>query len=266
MLEALNLDQFFQLIPNEETARLYIETKRWNNTPTCVECGGTNVAECKHHKPQPYRCRDCRKHFSVRGGIMLAGSRTGLQKWLQAIYILTVCRQGMTSDQLAFALDIDERTARTLVQLIHDCLLANQKYKHCSAPRRTRRHALIEPINAGFDEIVGMLVTMSWPPSAATPIDEVAQGQFERAKRVLRGVFRVLFAAQLRVWEETLPVLLWDEFRSLTQWRDNEQICPSWWDELVAELLYETLDGSLVRYLLAVKPTNTLPATTQNKR
>ncbi|MDR0781206.1 MAG: transposase [Pseudomonadales bacterium] len=247
-LDPLDLEHFFKLIPNEEAARLYFETKRWSGTPTCMTCGSTNVAECNNHRPLPYRCRDCRKHFSVRTGVAIGGSRTELQKWLQVVYLLTSLREGVASEQLAQAVGIDERTICTLAQCIHSFYLNGKNYEEL---RRTRRHGIIEPVAATFDEVVGRLVVERSP--ASPRIDEAADYEYERIKGILLAVFRSLLTVELRTWEEKLPDDLWQEFRSLTQWRDNLPNRPPWWNKLVAELLYESFDVGVARYLLAVK-------------
>ena len=41
-----------------------------------------------------YRCKSCRKHFSVRTSTVLAESRLPLLKWLLAIYMLSGARKG----------------------------------------------------------------------------------------------------------------------------------------------------------------------------
>jgi hypothetical protein len=54
----------------------------------------------------PYRCRDCREHFSVRTGTVLAESHLPLHKWLVAIYMFTTARKGIPSTQLARELNL----------------------------------------------------------------------------------------------------------------------------------------------------------------
>ena len=46
----------------------------------------------------PYRRRDCRKHFSVRTGTVLAESKLPVRKWLMATYLMTSARKGISSE------------------------------------------------------------------------------------------------------------------------------------------------------------------------
>ncbi len=119
-VETMSLYQFFQQFPNEEDARKFFETKRWNGAISCPYCGSDSVYECKDHKPMPYRCRNCRKHFSVRTGTVLEESRLPLQKWLMAIYMMTTARKGIPSTQMARELGITQKSAWFLAQRIRE--------------------------------------------------------------------------------------------------------------------------------------------------
>jgi transposase-like protein len=122
--ETVSLYQFFQRFPNEEAARLYFESNRWAGEMSCPHCGSVSVAEVKNHKPMPYRCRDCRQHFSVRTGTVLAESRLPLHKWLMAIYMMTTARKGIPSTQMARELGITQKSAWFLSQRIRETWLA----------------------------------------------------------------------------------------------------------------------------------------------
>ena len=124
--ETLSTFEFFNRFPDEESARLYFEKNRWNEEAYCGHCGSTNVNECKDHKPMAYRCRDCRKHFSVRTGTVLAESRLPLQKWLLAIFMLTSARKGIPSTQMARELGVTQKTAWFLAQRIRETWMSGQ--------------------------------------------------------------------------------------------------------------------------------------------
>ncbi len=118
--ETLSTFQFFAKFPDEDAARKFFEAKRWGDEPVCGHCGSVSVTECKDHKPMAYRCKDCRKHFSVRTGTVLAESRLPLLKWLLAIYMLTSARKGIPSTQMARELGVTQKTAWFLAQRIRE--------------------------------------------------------------------------------------------------------------------------------------------------
>jgi transposase-like protein len=123
--ETISLYQFFQRFPNEEAARAYFEQNRWAGEVACPHCGSLSVAPVKSMKPMPYRCRDCRQHFSVRTGTVLAESRLPLHKWLMAIYMMTTARKGIPSTQMARELGITQKSAWFLAQRIRETWMAN---------------------------------------------------------------------------------------------------------------------------------------------
>ena len=121
--ETVSLYQFFQRFPNEEAAREYFETNRWAGEVFCPHCGSLSVAPVKNQKPMPWRCRDCRQHFSVRTGTVLAESRLPLHKWLMAIYMMTTARKGIPSTQMARELGVTQKSAWFLAQRIRETWL-----------------------------------------------------------------------------------------------------------------------------------------------
>ena len=63
------------------------------------KCGSLNIQERKSRKPQPYRCRDCRKDFSVKTESLMHSSPLGCQTWVIAIYLLTTGIKGVSSPE-----------------------------------------------------------------------------------------------------------------------------------------------------------------------
>lgn len=124
--DTLSTFEFFKRFPDEEAARKFFENRRWGSEPVCGHCGSVNVTECKDHKPMAYRCKDCRAHFSVRTGTVLAESRLPLLKWLLAIFMLTSARKGIPSTQMARELGITQKSAWFLAQRIRETWLKTQ--------------------------------------------------------------------------------------------------------------------------------------------
>lgn len=111
--------KFFKQFPDEKAAREYFEKEVLGETGRyCPHCGSVRTVEVKNEKPQPYRCKDCRKHFSVRTKTVLAESNTPLHKWLLAIFLLSTNLKGVSNCKLARDLDVTQKTAWFLAHRI----------------------------------------------------------------------------------------------------------------------------------------------------
>ena len=124
-----SLYEFFSKFPNEESARKYFELKRWNGHVRCPHCGKHNITECKDQKPMPYRCKDCRKFFSVRFGTILEESKLPLHKWLMCMYLLATSRKGISSIQVSKELGITQKSAWFLCHRIREVWMKDKKEK-----------------------------------------------------------------------------------------------------------------------------------------
>ena len=119
-VKILSVYEFMGQYPTEQTARKYLENRRWANGRHCPHCGSVRTAAVKSEKPMPYRCQDCREHFSIRTGTILAESKVPLQKWLFAIYLMTTARKGISSVQLSKELGVTQKTAWFLEHRIRE--------------------------------------------------------------------------------------------------------------------------------------------------
>jgi hypothetical protein len=85
-------------------------------------------------------------------------------------------------------------------------------------------------------------------------IDEVTGYQYERAEDALQVKLRLFIAEELRAWEKTFPDELWEEFGRLTNWGGPLNSRPKYWGQLVIELIYDTLDADVAKYLRENRP------------
>lgn len=119
--------QFFNRFPDERSAREHVERLRWGDEPVCIHCGSVKVVRVKDEKPQPFRCKDCRKHLSVKTGTIFHGSNLGLRECLYAMYLMTVAKKGISSCQLARELGITQKSAWYLEQRIREAYESNSE-------------------------------------------------------------------------------------------------------------------------------------------
>jgi transposase-like protein len=99
MKSALNAPQ----LCSEQAAFAYVESRLWPDGPVCPHCGSVNEAtklKGKTTRPGLWKCRACRKPFTVRMGTVFESSHVPLHIWLQAIYLMCSSKKGIATRQL----------------------------------------------------------------------------------------------------------------------------------------------------------------------
>ena len=118
--EGLTLVELTRMFPDDAAAERWFVKTRWPDGVFCPCCGSLNVQERETRKPQPYRCRDCRKDFSAKLGTLMEGSKLGFQKWGMAIYLMMTGIKGTSSMKLHRDLGITQKTAWHLAHRIRE--------------------------------------------------------------------------------------------------------------------------------------------------
>ena len=101
--------QLFKMFPDQESARVYLEARRWPNGAICPVCakGERITARAGGY----YRCNACKEDFTVRTGTIFERSHVPLHKWLYAMYLLVTARKGISSMQLSKQIGITQKSA-----------------------------------------------------------------------------------------------------------------------------------------------------------
>ena len=118
--KGITLTERIRLFPDNDTAEAFFAAERWPDGVGCPRCGSLNVQSGAKHKTMPYRCRDCRKRFSVKTGTVMEGSNLGYQTWALAAYLLTTSFKGVSSMKLHRELGITQKSAWHLAHRLRE--------------------------------------------------------------------------------------------------------------------------------------------------
>lgn len=115
----LDLSKLAKYFSDEDAARELLEEMRWGKDgAVCPHCGGADPYKLtpKANSKKPgrkglYKCKACRKQFTVTVKTVFEDSRIPLSKWLLAIHLLGSSKKGMSAHQLHRNLGISYKAA-----------------------------------------------------------------------------------------------------------------------------------------------------------
>jgi transposase-like protein len=112
----LNLSKLAKHFSDEDAARALLEDLRWQGHPACPHCGGADPYRLtpkvgSSTRKGVWKCRACRKQFTVTVGTVFEDSHIPLSKWLLAIHLLCASKKGMSAHQFHRMLGITYKSA-----------------------------------------------------------------------------------------------------------------------------------------------------------
>jgi transposase-like protein len=110
---------------NEPAAYAFIEGHIWAQGRSCPHCGvvgESSAMKGKSTRIGVYKCYACRKPFTVKVGTIFEGSHVPLHKWLQAIFLLSSSKKGISSNQLHRTLEVTLKTAWFMSHRIREAM------------------------------------------------------------------------------------------------------------------------------------------------
>lgn len=110
--------ELFEMFPDQEAARVYLEGRLWPNGPKCPVCGlGERITA---RAGGYYRCNQCKEDFTVRTNTIFERSHVPLHKWIYAMYLLVTARKGISSMQLSKEIGITQKSAWFMLQRLRE--------------------------------------------------------------------------------------------------------------------------------------------------
>lgn len=119
-----NLHELLLKMPTEKDCRDYLIQQRWDGCPVCPYCGfdgKTYVIE----NGKRFKCgsKECGKKYSVTVGTIFESSQIPLTKWLNACYVVTAHKKGISSHQLGRDLGVTQRSAWFMIHRIREMMM-----------------------------------------------------------------------------------------------------------------------------------------------
>ncbi|MFZ3264181.1 MAG: IS1595 family transposase [Terriglobales bacterium] len=106
------LQQAIQYFSDEQICIDAVAAMRWPDGPRCPDCLGADAKNPYYLKTQKrWKCRNCRRQFSVKVETIFEDSPIPLQKWLPALWMLISCKNGISSHEIHRHLGVSQKSA-----------------------------------------------------------------------------------------------------------------------------------------------------------
>jgi len=104
-----NLLEAIRYFSDVDVCTEFVAGLRWPDGPTCPRCGSHKYSYLTTRRV--WKCKACKKQYSVKVGTIFEESKLGLDKWLPAVWLIANSKNGISSHELARALGITQKSA-----------------------------------------------------------------------------------------------------------------------------------------------------------
>lgn len=115
------LQEAIRYFSDESICIAAVAQMRWpDGKPVCPSC-----AKLDHYwlaTEKRWKCKACKKQFSVKRGTIFEDSPLALDKWLLAMWMIANCRNGVSSYEIARAIGITQKAAWHMMHRIREAM------------------------------------------------------------------------------------------------------------------------------------------------
>lgn len=87
----------------------FVANLRWPNGPVCPRCGCVEYSYLTTRRV--WKCKGCKRQYSVKVRTIFEDSPLGLDKWLPAVWLIANSKNGISSHELGRALGVTQKSA-----------------------------------------------------------------------------------------------------------------------------------------------------------
>ena len=109
--EPITLQEAVVYFANPDNCLNYLVARRWPNGVTCPTCGSDRVGFLANQRRWQCSSRHPKRQFSVKVGTIFEDSPLGLEKWMPCVWLLTNCKNGVSSWEIHRDLGVTQKTA-----------------------------------------------------------------------------------------------------------------------------------------------------------
>jgi len=91
---------------------------RWPNGVKCPTCGSEKVSFLANQRRWQCSAKHPKRQFSAKVGTIFGDSPIGLDKWLPVVWLLTNCKNGISSYEVARDLSVTQKTGWFMLQRV----------------------------------------------------------------------------------------------------------------------------------------------------
>jgi len=108
-----------------DKAREYLEALRWPDGQVCPHCGviGNHYKlKGKTTRPGLWKCKDCRKQFTMIVGTVFSDSKVPLNKWLLVAHLMCASKNAVSAHQIHRMVGVTYKTAWFMCHRVREAM------------------------------------------------------------------------------------------------------------------------------------------------
>jgi transposase-like protein len=132
---SLSLPRLADQLKTEADAYKFLERLRWNDQPVCPHCGGIkpyfltpkNGATRKTRtgtdsERRVWKCRECRKQFSVLTGTIFHGTKIPVRYWIFVVFEMASSKNGVAAREIERKYGLSTKSAWFMMHRIREAM------------------------------------------------------------------------------------------------------------------------------------------------